>query len=494
MVGDSKHGVASDQYASGPTFRRDQVRRATWGRLSREHAELLAREIGGHPRSVEERVARARAWMVMEVYEPAWNELKVLEAATPKGRLRARILTDLLLLSYYLARDVDETEASATIETEAGGEPTVLADLHLGLANRAIARNDAHAALRHLYVGMDLAKLNQEDARGLLALLRVRAHVLAQAGCYREAQKTAEEAMAIAEPLDDDWEIGRCSYTTGFALWCQGRALDAIVEFDQALARTKSYESPFRRWIRCSRARALAMLGRTSEADEDLAASSLTLPEDIAYLAIARGDPSTAAAVLAIHATSRDPFVVALTGIAGSLLGSTESAQHSLSRAQVSFASGGLHHYALSTQIHLAYCSGQLRHGAGASRAKAAATSLTERGATSFAWPHKAIVGWVRRVTGSEPALASFARSRPDDPGPMPLVQKLREIGLTPREAEIATHLDTMAPTRSRKELAKQLGISPHTLRVHLMRMRSKLDLTARGDVALRSVLEHLRD
>lgn len=482
--------------ASTRTRRQIDVRGAIWTRVGWHDAERLALEIGERPRSIEERLARARCWAILELYEPAWSELSTLEREVPASRLRARIRADLLILSYYLARQLDEAAFANAVEAEAESERGTLADLHLGLALRATARNDLHEAIRQVHFGLDIAKLAQEQQpRELLPLLRVQAHVLAQAACYQDAVRAAELALALSRPIGDTWEFGRSVYSKGFVLWCEGRPREAIVDFNDALALTQAAASSLPRWIRCSRARAFAMVGRLDEAEMDLAASSHHLPEDVAYLAIVRGEPEVAETVLEPHLSGGDPFVLSLFGISQSLLGLSRQGEEHLAAAEAAFAVGGLRHYALAAQIHLGFCRDQRRHGAGRARARVAATDLASRGARGFAWPHPAIASWFGRVIAAEPQLAGFAASAPAEAEqPVPVAARLREVGLTPREAEIAVRVgaqagDPSAPTR--KTLAAELGISPNTLRVHMMRIRDKLELVARGDSALEAALEN---
>lgn len=53
----------------------------------------------------------------------------------------------------------------------------------------------------------------------------------------------------------------------------------------------------------------------------------------------------------------------------------------------------------------------------------------------------------------------------------------VRSLGLTPRECEI---LELLASGRSTKEMARQLGISPNTVKTHVARVYEKLDVQRR--------------
>jgi DNA-binding CsgD family transcriptional regulator len=53
----------------------------------------------------------------------------------------------------------------------------------------------------------------------------------------------------------------------------------------------------------------------------------------------------------------------------------------------------------------------------------------------------------------------------------------VRSLGLTPRECEI---LELLASDRSTKEMARQLGISPNTVKTHVARVYEKLEVERR--------------
>ncbi len=53
----------------------------------------------------------------------------------------------------------------------------------------------------------------------------------------------------------------------------------------------------------------------------------------------------------------------------------------------------------------------------------------------------------------------------------------IRSLGLTPRECEM---LELLASGRSTKEMAKQLGISPNTVKTHVAKVYEKLEVQRR--------------
>ena len=68
--------------------------------------------------------------------------------------------------------------------------------------------------------------------------------------------------------------------------------------------------------------------------------------------------------------------------------------------------------------------------------------------------------------------------ARPSSNGPFERNQAaIRSLGLTDRECEI---LDRLATGRSNKELARELGISPNTVKTHVSRVFEKLEVQKR--------------
>ena len=74
---------------------------------------------------------------------------------------------------------------------------------------------------------------------------------------------------------------------------------------------------------------------------------------------------------------------------------------------------------------------------------------------------------WVGRQLTPRPAAASFERNH----------AAIRSLGLTARECEI---LELLASGQSNKEMARTLGISPHTIKTHVARLYEKLEVQRR--------------
>jgi NarL family two-component system response regulator LiaR len=63
------------------------------------------------------------------------------------------------------------------------------------------------------------------------------------------------------------------------------------------------------------------------------------------------------------------------------------------------------------------------------------------------------------------------------------------QLGLTRREREV---LGLLAAGRSNKEIARQLGLSPNTVKTHIARLYDKLQAVRRTDAVLRARELHL--
>jgi DNA-binding CsgD family transcriptional regulator len=74
---------------------------------------------------------------------------------------------------------------------------------------------------------------------------------------------------------------------------------------------------------------------------------------------------------------------------------------------------------------------------------------------------------WAGRKLTPRPSLGPFERNQ----------AAIRSLGLTSRECDI---LDRLASGRSNKELARDLGISPNTVKTHVARVYEKLEVEKR--------------
>jgi DNA-binding CsgD family transcriptional regulator len=74
---------------------------------------------------------------------------------------------------------------------------------------------------------------------------------------------------------------------------------------------------------------------------------------------------------------------------------------------------------------------------------------------------------WAGRRLTARPSNGAFERNQ----------AAIRSLGLTERECEI---LERLASGRSNKELARDLGISPNTVKTHVARVYEKLEVQRR--------------
>ena len=74
---------------------------------------------------------------------------------------------------------------------------------------------------------------------------------------------------------------------------------------------------------------------------------------------------------------------------------------------------------------------------------------------------------WAGRKLTPQPSNGRFERNE----------AAIRSLGLTTRECEI---LERLASGRSNKELARELGISPNTVKTHVARLYEKLEVQKR--------------
>lgn len=86
---------------------------------------------------------------------------------------------------------------------------------------------------------------------------------------------------------------------------------------------------------------------------------------------------------------------------------------------------------------------------------------------------------WAGRALTSRPRPAAFARNE----------EALRSLGITTREYEVLTQL---AGGRSNKEIARQQGVSPNTVKTQVSSLFMKLDAARRTDAIGKARALHL--
>ncbi len=484
--------------------------------LSRADAERLLPRYSSGRLSLEDRVMRARCLRAMEAWDVAWNELSALRDKVADPLLRARVEQDLLHLAYYVAAEVDTTALYRAALRHAGGEALLVAEVETAWSvHRLAVANDATGAQRAAQAALDALRAAPPDRDRELVLIRVQrqlAHVLAQAGEYGPAREAAEIALATSRKLRDDWEIAWSTYATGYAAWCAGAVEDA----DASLARAEELVRPFGtnlwRWTVFCLALAKLEQGLIEEGDRLARQSASGDVWQRAYVALASHDLDVSLQMIASAAPKERPFSDATRGIVLARKGELRAAARILEEARTAFGAAGLEHYALGCAAHAAHVRESLAYGGGRERAVRVVRELADRGARGFAWFLPEVAEWLGKIAAPDAKAGPLAkvlrargetarrRARSSAPAGESDVDgataHLRMAGLTWRELDIVRRLSLFnkeGEELDRDELARRLGMSPNTLRVHLTRIRAKLDVgDRRGDTAILEAVRKL--
>src|SRR5207248_1197032 len=255
------------------------------------------------------------------------------------------------------------------------------------------------------------------------------AHLLSHSGAYTAAPTAADATARNAARVGDPWETAWAIYTLGFVGWMAGRSDQAVDQFTKAEAGLRAYGSSVWRYTCLCLARARMERGEIADGDRLARQSATGAPEDHAHLALLRGEAEVADRILtrAPQGFPEDEqFRNDVRAIVRAQKGDPRTGVRMLDEAAKEFEARGLGHWALGAAVHAAYWRESVVRGGGASRA----------------------VGLVRAM------------------------------GLRSREGK---RLD-------RASLAGRLGVWPNTLRVHLTRIRAKLEVgDKRGDEVLLS-------
>lgn len=483
--------------------------------LSRPDAERLLPRFASGRLSLEDRILRARSLRAIEAFDVAWNELLALRDKVKEPLLLARVEQDLLHLAYYVNASLDLEAIYRSALRHAGGDALLVAEIELAWSVHQIVANDATAALRAAQAAQDALRAVRSGRDRDLVLVRVQrhlAHVLAQAAEYRDARASADGALAGARKLRDDWETAWCTYTVGYASWLAG----AVDEADESLTRAeellRTYGTSAWRWTVFCLAGVRMEEGHLEDGDRLARQSAAGSPSQRAFLALARRDLDVALQIVRESQPDERPFSDAVEGMIIARRGEPRQAIKMLEEARTSFAAGGLEHYAIGCAAHLAYARENLAHGGGRERAIRVAREIADRGAVGFAWFLPDVAEWLGKVAIADPRAAGVAKSlrvrgettrqRAARAGPVAASEvdgataHLRMAGLTWRELDIVRRLSILEREGERLDrvtLAERLGMSPNTLRVHLTRIRAKLDVgEKRGDDAILEAVRRL--
>lgn len=481
--------------------------------LARAEAERLLPTLSVGRQTIERRVLRARCLTYVESFDVAWAELSALHVQTKDPLLAARIAVDLVHLAYYLVRGDEVESLEKQAERQAATDPLMLAELRLGRSINKTAANEITTALTDARRAEDaLAAAPRGRAKDLVTarLQRQLAHLLAHTGDYVGATAAADETMRFAGRVGDPWESAWAVYTLGFAHWYAGKNDPAVNEFTRAEEGLRSYGTSAWRYTLLCLARARMERGEIATGDRLGRQSGAGGPEDLAHIALLRGEAEVAERILA-RAPKGHPadehFRDFVRGITKGRRGDPRGAVRLLDEVGKEFESRGMGHWSLGAAVHAAFNREALVRGGGSARAIQLVRDIAVRGGEGFAYYLPDVAAWLGRAAERDAearGLARLLRARGDA-----AVQRaksdaasavaasaldeatfyLRAVGLTWREIGVLHEIEKLQAEGAhvaRTELARRLALSPETLRVHITRIRAKLDVgDRRGDAVL---------
>ncbi len=491
----------------------DAIRAQVLVPLSRADAERLLPELTTGRQTLERRVLRARCLKYLESFDLAWAELNAVFPLVKDPLLRARVAVDLLHLSYYLVRRDDSMRFKALAERDAAADPLVLAELHLGSSIVNTAANEIREALTDARRADDaLAAAPRGRGRDLVTtrVQRQLAHLLSHSGDYVGARAAADATVRHAARLGDPAEAAWATYTVGFVDWFAGRLDSAVDSFTKAEAELRQYGSSVWRHTLLCLARAKLERGELTEGERLARQSATGAPEDHGHIALLRGETEVADLILA-RAPKGMPEDEQFRGFVRAIViaqkGDPRKGVRLLEQATREFEARGMDHWAIGAAVHAAFWRESVVRGGGASRAAALVRDIGTRGGEGFAYYLPEVGAWLGRAAERDVqgrALGRAIRARAEAAGRRAKADAgegagasaldeatfgLRAIGLTWREIGILREMEQLSREGRRLDrdaLAGRLAVSPNTLRVHLTRIRAKLDVVdKRGDEVL---------
>lgn len=489
------------------------VRERALAPLSRAEAERLLPTLSVATRTLDRRILRARCLTSVESFDVAWAELSALHAQTKDPLLKARIAVDLVHLAYYLVRGDEVAGLAKDAERQAATDPFMLAELRLGTSINRTAANEITDALADARRAEDaLAAAPRGRAKDLVSarIQRQLAHLLAHTGDYVGAAAAAEATARFAAKLGDPWESAWATYTTGFAHWYAGQNDRAVDDFTRAEEGLRTYGTSAWRYTLLCLARARMERGEIATGDRLGRQSGAGAPEDLAHIALLRGEAEVAERILARAAKgfpADEHFRGFVRGIVKGRRGDPRGAIRLLDETGKEFESRGMGHWSLGAAVHAAFNRESLVRGGGTARAAQLVRDIASRGGEAFAYYLPDVAAWLGRAAerdGEAQHLARLLKARGDaavrraksDAASAAAASALdeatyylRAIGLTWREIGVLHEIEKLQTAGTHVEraaLAKALGLSPETLRVHITRIRAKLDIgDRRGDAVL---------
>jgi tetratricopeptide (TPR) repeat protein len=481
--------------------------------LSRLDAERLLPALSIGRGTLDRRVLRARCLTCVESFELAWAELTACRGLVKDPLLGARIAVDLVHLAYYLVRWDEVAPLTRQAERQAAADPLLLAELRLALSINRTAANEISAALTEARRGEDaLAAAPRGRAKDLVSarLQRQLAHLLAHAGDYVGAEAAADATARFAAKIGDPWESAWATYTGGFAQWYAGKNDGAVDAFTKAEEGLRSYGTSAWRYTLLCLARARMERGEIADGDRLSRQSAAGAAEDIAHIALLRGEAEVAERILAREPKgfpADEQFRDFVRGIVKGRRGDPRGAIRLLDEVGKEFESRGMGHWALGASVHAAFNRDAVVRGGGTARAAQLVRDIAVRGGEGFAYYLPDVAAWLGRAAEADGEArkvarvlkvrgdAAVRRARSDAASGVAAsaldeaTYYLRAVGLTWREIGVLHEIEKLQAEQTRIErsqLATRLSLSPETLRVHITRIRAKLDVgDRRGDSVL---------
>ena len=489
------------------------IREQALAPLSRGDAERLLPDLASGRQSIERRVLRARCLKYLESFDLAWAELSDVYPHIRDPLMQARVAVDLLHLSYYLVRREDAQRYDRVAQHQAALDPHLLGEMLLGESIVLTAQNEVTQALVRARRALDaLSGAPRGRSRDLVEtrVQRQLAHLLSHSADYVDATLAAEATARLASRVNDPSEVAWATYTMGFVDWYSGRIDKAVDALTKAEAELRAYGTSVWRYTLLCLARARMERGEIVDGDRLARQSATGAPEDLGHLALLRGEAEVAERILT-RAPKGFPedehFRDTVRGIVKAHRGDPRGGIRMLDEAAKEFEARGMAHWALGAAVHAAYWRETLVRGGGASRAAGLVRDIGVRGGEGFAYYLPDAAAWLARAAERDAAArplariiraraeAALRRAKTDEAaavGASALDEAtfyLRTVGLTWRELGILREMELLSREGKRLEradLATRLAISPNTLRVHLTRIRAKLDVgDKRGDEVL---------
>ncbi|HUQ40934.1 MAG TPA: hypothetical protein VM052_00385 [Candidatus Limnocylindrales bacterium] len=491
----------------------DTLREQALAPLSRADAERLLPALTSGRQTLERRVLRARCLKALESFDVAWADLTAAFALAKDPLLRARIAVDLMHLSYYLVRRDDFDRYKAVAEEPAAGDPLILAELHIGSSIVNTASNEVRQALHDARRAEDaIAAAPRGRGRDLVTtrVQRQLAHLLSHSADYVGARAAADATVRYAARLGDPAESAWAVYTVGFVDWFAGRLDGAVDQLTSAEADLRQFGSSLWRHTLLCLARARLERGELTEGERLARQSGTGAPEDHGHIALLRGETEVADLILTRAEKGMpedEQFRDVVRAIVKAQKGDPRGGVRMLEKATREFEARGMDHWALGAAVHASFWRESIVRGGGAARAAQLVRDIGTRGGEGFAYYLPEVAAWVGRSAERDPqaktlgrtirarAEAAQRRAKSDaggGAGASALDEAtfgLRATGLTWREIAILREMEQLSredKVMDRDALADRLSVSPNTLRVHLTRIRAKLDVVdRRGDEVL---------